>query len=167
MTLLLAIFAIVQAVGSVIGAGGSVLAEIFYIRAMQDGTLDAAEKAHLRMVADALRWGMLILLIGSIGLTLTSFVYDVPTQPALTHAYWTLMGLIFAVIFFSWALSRKKIGFLLGSAAIFCGWWYIALLVFGRLPALRFGEAVALYIVATALIACVLMYARFITAKTE
>lgn len=163
MNAFLTLFTLVQAAGAVIGAGGAVFAEIFYVRAIQDGKIDDAERAHLRVVADALRWGMLILLVGSIGLVLTDFVYLVPVQPALSHAYWIEMGLAFAIIFFSWALSKKVIGFSLGSAGVFAGWWLLALLVLGRLPDVGFGAAVALYIVSTAIISAFLMYARMLT----
>jgi hypothetical protein len=165
MNALLFSFALLQAVGSVVGAGGAVFAEIFYLRAIQDGTIDDAERAHLRIVANALRWGMLILLVGSIGLVLTDFIYDVPVQPALTHAYWIEMGLAFAIIFFSWALSRRRVGFIVSSAAVFAGWWFMALLVFGRLPYITFGAAAALYVVTTAVIAALLFYVRIFIVK--
>ncbi|MDO8623793.1 MAG: hypothetical protein Q7R54_00325 [bacterium] len=160
MTFLLFTFALIQAVGAVIGAGGSVFAEIFYFRAIRDGYIDEAERAHLRVIATALRWGMMALLLSSIGLVLVDFIYVVPTQPALTSAYWVEMALALIVIGASWALSRKRISFHLGSAAAFTGWWLIALLVFGRLPALGFGAALALYAVSTVVIAIVLSYAR-------
>jgi low affinity Fe/Cu permease len=72
------------------------------------------------------------------------------------------MALALSIIFFSWALSRHVLDFALGSSAVFVGWWFLALLVFGRLPPLGFGEAVALYIVATAIIAALLAYARML-----
>ena len=164
MNALLFGFALIQAAGAVLGAGGAVFAEIFYLRALQDGKIDDAERAHLGVVALALRWGMLILLVGSIGLVLTDFVYVVPVQPALTHVYWIEMGLAFAVIFFSWALSRRKVGFVISSAAVFSGWWFLALLVFGRLPDMGFGAAIAFYIVLVAIVAALLWYLRMLTA---
>jgi uncharacterized membrane protein len=96
---------------------------------------------------------------------ITDFVYYLPVQPALTHAYWVEMGLASAIIFFSWALSRKFVRFVLASAAIFTGWWFLAFLVFGRLPEISFGAAIALYVVTTAIITAALSYARILTAK--
>jgi len=160
MNTLLIIFSLTQAIGALIGAGGSIFAEIFYVRAIQDGKIDDAERAHLGVIAEGLRWGMLALLVGSIGLVLTDFVYLVPVQPASTHVYWVEMGLAFAVIFFSWSLSRRVIGFTIASAAVFSGWWFLALLVMGRLPSLSFGAAFGVYLVATAVVAALLTYAR-------
>jgi hypothetical protein len=160
MNELLITFTLIQAVGALIGAGGSIFAEIFYVRAIQDGTIDDAERAHLQIIAEGLRWGMFTLLTGSIGLVLTDFVYVVPVQPALTTAYWVQMVLALAIIFFSWALSRHWVSFTMGSSAVFSGWWFMALLVFGRLPAMSFGASIALYVVACGLTAGLLAYAR-------
>ena len=165
MSFLLLIFALIQAAGAMIGAGGSVFAEIFYVRAMRDGYLDGAERAHLRIVASALRWGMLALLLASIGLVLVNFIYALPTQPAVTHVYWIEMFLALAIIGASWALSRKRVSFALGSAAVFTGWWFVALLVFGRLPDLGFGAALAFYVVVTGVVSVILAYARMVSTK--
>ena len=163
--ILITLFGIIQLIGGVIGAGGSLLAEIFYVRAMRDGTVDAAERAHLAMVGHTLRFGMMLLLAGSIGLTLTAFVYENAPQPALSQSYWILMGLVFVIIFFSWALSRRQVGFTLASAAIFTAWWYVVLHLVGYVPTANFGEAVALFTVLTALVAGVVKYARVITTE--
>lgn len=165
MTELLTTFALVQAAGAAIGAGGAVFAEIFYLRAIQDGKIDTAERAHLLIIVRGLKWGMILLLVGSIGLVVTAFAYAVPVQPAETHAYWVEMGLVFAIIFASWALRRKLMGFMLSSAAIFTGWWFLAFLVFGRLPSMSVGEAVALYLVTTTLIMVMLLYARMLMTR--
>jgi uncharacterized membrane protein (DUF485 family) len=58
------------------------------------------------------------------------------------------------------AMARKRMHFTLGSAIIFTAWWYIAFLTLGQLPALSFGASIALYVIATGLIAGILAYAR-------
>jgi len=166
MTALLTIGALLQAVGAVLGAGGSVFAEIFYLRAIQDGRIDEAERAHLRVVAGALRWGMLILLVGSITLVVTDFVYLVPVQPALTHAYWTLMGLAFAIIFFFVGAFAKS-----GQFFFWLGGRFLRLVVLGA-PCLwpitrdHLWAAIALYLVSAFLIAVALWYARMVTNRS-
>jgi hypothetical protein len=166
MTLLFALFAMIQAVGAVVGAGGSVFAEVFYFEAIRDGKIDESERAHLRTIAEALRWGMILLLVGSIGLVILSFAYLTPTQPAETSAYWLQMFLAFTVLVSSFLLSRTYISFTLGSAAVFTAWWLIAFLAFGQLTSLSFGEGVAFFVVALAVIAAVLTYIRSLVPKS-
>lgn len=163
MEVLLNLFALVQATGAIIGAGGSVVGELVYLRAMQDGRVDAAERLHLRLIARALRWGMIILLVGSIGLVLTDHIFDVALQPALTASYWSEMALVLIIIGVAWALSKHKLPFWLGSAAIFSGWWFLAFLCMGRLPYLGLGASIAAYVVITLVIAALLIYARMLT----
>ena len=160
MNTLTLLFTLMQAAGAVVGAGGSVFAELFYLRAVKDGAIDEAERAHLSTVAGALRIGMLIYLIGSVGMVIMSFAYLTPLQPALTHTYWIQAGLVFAILFFAWALSRKLVSFTVGSAGVFAGWWFITFLVFEKLPAITFGAAVGIYLVATAVVAAFLYYVR-------
>jgi hypothetical protein len=91
---------------------------------------------------------------------LVEFIYDAPVQRALTSGYWIEMGLVFAIIFFAWALSRKIIRFAISSGAIFTGWWFIALLSFEQLPDMTFGAAVAFYVVVAGIITAFLAYLR-------
>ncbi len=154
--------ALLQALGATIGAVGAVAGELFYFRAIRDGRIDEAEKAHLRGIAAALRLGMLVLLVASIGLVLVEYVSGAPAQPAFTLAYWVEMILVLLIIFFSWALSRKKVPFALGSGAAFAAWWVIALMVYGQLGFTSLGSALAVYVVSTAVIAAVLAYLRML-----
>jgi hypothetical protein len=133
---------------------------------MQDQRIDHAEREHLALIARALRWGMILVLIGSIGLVLIDYAYGTPLQPALTTGYWLEMTFALVIIAASWALSRKKVSFWLGSAIAFTGWWSLVLLDLGRAPALGYGASLALYVIATAIIAAILAYARMLTARS-
>jgi hypothetical protein len=160
METLIVFFVILQAVGAILGAGGSVWGEVSYFQAIRDGRIDRAERAQLAVIARALRWGMLLLLVSSIALVLIAFIIESPFQPATTASYWSLMTLAFAVIWASWALSRRRAAFWLGSAIVFTGWWVLALLALGRLPLLSYGATLAFFVVACAIIAGVLAYIR-------
>jgi hypothetical protein len=166
MSVLLSIFALLQAIGAIIGAGGSVVGELAYLKAMQDQRIDHAEAAHLRLIARALRWGMGLVLVGSIGLVVLDYGYGAVLQPALTSGYWLEMTLVLLIITASWALSRRRIAFWLGSSAAFAAWWYLALLDLGMAPALGYGASLAVYVLATAIIAAILSYARMLTSRT-
>ncbi len=154
-----------QALGAAIGALSVIWSEITYIRAMRDGALDVAERAHLRVIASGLRFGMFLLLLSSLGLVIAAYVLKATAQPALTASYWTVIILSLLIIGVSWALSRRLISFALGSAAIFTGWWFLAYLTFGWLPPLSFGAAVAFYVVATAIFYALLAAARYLSLR--
>lgn len=159
------LFVFLQALGASIGALSVVWSEIAYIRAMRDGTIDAAERVHLRAIATGLRFGMFLLLLSSLGLVITAYTLKATAQPALTASYWTVIVLALLIIGVSWALSRHRISFELGSAAVFTAWWFLAYLTFGWLPLLSFGAAVAFYVVATVIFYALLASARYLALR--
>ncbi len=151
-----------QALGAVTGAVTAVWAELAYVRAMRDGRIDSAERAHLRIIGKGLQFGLALLLLASFGLVVAAYVQQAALQPALTPWYWTFIALALLIISVSWALSRKHISFSLGSASLFTAWWFLVYLAFGWLP-LSFGAAAMSFIVATAIFYAVLHYARLLT----
>ena len=64
-----------QALGALGGALAAVWGEASYIRAVRAGHLDRAERAHLDAIAKGLRFGMVLLLLASLGPSLP------PTRP--------------------------------------------------------------------------------------
>ncbi len=162
MTLLVLFLVSCQAFGAFIGAFSAVFGELAYIRSMRDGKIDVAERAHLDNLAKGLRFGMSLLLIASLALVVVAYTLHAAFQPALTARYWILMILAFLIIGVSFALSRQRIPFALGSAAVFSAWWFLVYLTLGRLPALSFGAAAALYVVVAALLYAMLHYARLL-----
>lgn len=151
-----------QAFGAFIGAFTAVWSEIAYLRAMRNGTIDVAERAHLDVIAHGLRFGMTLLLLSSFALVVTDYVLRVSFQPALSPSYWTSILLALLIIGVSWTLSRHRISFALGSAIIFAAWWFLAFLTIGQIPVLSFGAAVALFVLATAIFYAILQYGRFL-----
>ncbi len=150
-----------QAFGALIGAFLAIWGEFSYIRALRDGKIDTAERAHLQMIARGLRFGMTLLLLSSLGLLIEAYLFSFP-QPALTVSYWTLIALALLIISVSWALSRKSISFALGSASIFTAWWFLVYLSFGWIPPMSFGATVMSFVIATALFYGILHYARLL-----
>lgn len=151
-----------QALGAFIGAFTAVWSEIAYIRAMRDGKIDTAERAHLDVLAKGLRFGMMLLLLASFGLVVVQYELQLSPQPALSSSYWTSMTLALLVIATSWALSRRFIPFTFGSATVFASWWFLAFLTVGQLPALSFGASIALLVLTTAIFYVLLQYSRFL-----
>ncbi len=154
-----------QALGASVGALTAVWSEVAYIRSMRDGKVDAAERAHLRVVARGLRFGMTLLLLASFALVAVDYNLRVSPQPALSPSYWTSIVLALLVIYVSWALSRHRISFAFGSAVVFTAWWFLVYLTIGQLPILSFGSSVALLVLATAVFYAVLQYGRFLVLR--
>lgn len=167
MTATVTLLVFCQALGAFIGAFSAVWGEIAYLRAMRDGAIDVAERAHLRIIAGGLRLGMLLILLSSFGLVVAAYVLHTSLQPALSASYWTLIALVVLVILISWALSRRRISFVFGSAIVFTAWWFLAFLTLGQFPPLSFGAAVAFFIVATAIFYVVLQSGRFFALRKK
>lgn len=162
MTALVSFFIFCQALGAFIGAFAAVWGELAYIRAMRDGKIDAAERAHLHVIGHGLRFGMSLLLLASLGLVIVAYAKHAALQPALSASYWIVIVLALLVIGISWALSRQRISFAFGSAIAFTAWWFLAYLTLGWIPPLSFGAAVAFFVIATAIFYALLQYARFL-----
>jgi len=163
MTVFVPVLVFYQALGALIGALSAVWGEIVYVRAMRDGNIDMAERAHLRSIAGGLRFGMFLLLLSSFGLIIAAYTSQAALQPALSENYWTLTTLSCFTIGISWALSRRRISFALGSAIVFTAWWFLAYLTLGQLPALSFGATIMFFLVATAIFYVVLQCVRFLS----
>jgi len=163
MSTLITLLVICQALGAGIGAVTAVWSELSYAKAMRDGAIDTAERAHLNVIAHGLRYGMTLLLLSSIGLVVVAYVENNTLQPALTPSYWTLIALALVVISVSWALSRGHVSFNLGSASVFTAWWFLVYLSFGWLE-LSFGASIMSFVVTTAIFYAVLYYARLLSA---
>ncbi len=156
-----------QALGAFIGAFMAVWSEMVYVRAMRDGRIDAAEGAHLEGLVKGLRFGMTLLLLASFALVVVNYALRLPLQSALSPSYWTSVVLALLIIGASWALSRRYISFALGSAVVFTTWWFLAFLTIGRLPALSFGAALFVLVIATALFYTLLQYSRFLLLRKK
>lgn len=148
--------------GALIGAVFAVLSEMAYIRAIRDNKIDRAERVHLHNLAHGLRWGMSLLLIASFILIVIAYIEHAVIQPAMTAYYWIFVALTLIIIAISWALSRHRISFALGSAIAFTGWWFLTYLTFGLLPSLSFGATIVYFVVATGVFYALLQYARML-----
>jgi len=156
-----------QALGACVGVFTAIWGELAHIRAMRDGKIDTAERAHLRVIAHGLRFGMTLLLLASFALVVIAYTLHWTPQPALTASYWTSIALALLIIVVSWALSRRRISFPLGSAAALTAWWLLAYLTLGQLPMYSFGSVIALYVVLTAVIYVVLHCIRLLAQKIK
>lgn len=167
MTTLVPFIIFCQALGALVGAGTAVWGELAYIRAMRDGAIDAAERAHMIVIARGLRFGMSLLLLSSFALIVVDYMLQSSVQPALSTGYWISILLSLLIIGVAWALSKRRITFTFGSAIIFTAWWFLAYLMLGQLPGLSFGSAIALFVLATFIFYALLQYGRFLILRKQ
>lgn len=167
MAMLTLLLVSLQALGALVGAGAAVWGELSYIRAVREGKIDRPERAHLERIALGLRFGMLLLLVSSLGLIISSYLLNVAAPPVLTPEYWTLIFLALLVVWASWALSRGRVTFSYGSAIVFSGWWFLVYLTFGWFPHLSFGAAVASFVIITAVFYALLKTTRHFATRTR
>ena len=160
MSALVILFTALELCGALIGAAFSIRAEYAWLKAMRDGHIDRAERAHLDEIADGLRYGMVLLVVSSIALVFLSYASGAPLQPATTGTYWSMMTVILVIVIAAWAHSHEWIGFSLASAAVFSGWWFLLYLIIGFVPSVSFGELVGAFIASTILLYAILYGAR-------
>ena len=162
MTTLISFIVFCQMLGAFVGAFATIWGEFSYLQHARHGKIDHAERAHLRAIGHGLRWGMTLLLISSFALVVVAYLSHATLQPALTPRYWVLTVFTLLIVYVSWALSRQRISFALGSAIAFTAWWFLAYLTIGLIPSLSFGATVAYFIVATAIFYAILTYTRML-----
>lgn len=126
------------------------------------GQLDHAERRHVRVIGKALRFGMTLFLLGSIGSVVSAYVDGVETQPGLSALYWISNALALVVIFASLAHARSPKPSALVFAVIAIGWMFLFLGAAGWLSGLSFGAAVAAYVVCTGAGYGLIEYGRFL-----
>jgi hypothetical protein len=160
MAELTALLVVTQALGAVVGAVTAVWGEVAYVHALRDGILNKAERRHLEVISHGLRFGMLLLLLSSLGLVIVSYVAETSSAPAFTMSYWLFVVLVVAIIGASWALSRKRIMFSWGSAIVFSAWWVLVLLTLGQLPVNSLLSGLAFFVLALVLFGLVLYAGR-------
>ena len=160
MTALILCLLFCQVLGAFAGALAAIWSEVAYVIAMKDGKIDIAERVHLEHIGRGLRFGMSLILLSSLALVILSYAVGTVIQPALTASYWIFIALALLIIGISWALSRRKFSFGLGSAAVLTAWWLLVYVTLGDIS-ISFGAALALYFVLTAVIYAVLSAIRF------
>lgn len=156
--MLLHIVDFIFTVGLTLGVGSSTFALIFFIRALQDGVIDASEKRFMHSVYAVLRIGMVLSLIGLIGHALYS-VYSLQLGLQLT---------LLVVITTNAVLMTKRLMPMRYGPVLAGGSWYSLFIVTQTdIASLGLGFALIGYIVFLAIFFNVLEYLkrRFIPAK--
>jgi FAD/FMN-containing dehydrogenase len=106
-------------VGLTLGVGSSTFALIFFIRALQDGVIDASEKRFMHTVYTVLRIGMVLIFVGLIG---SAFLDTISLQLGLQLA-------LLSIITINAILMTKRIMSMRFGPILAGGSWYSLFLV--------------------------------------
>jgi len=125
LEILASAFAGLHIIGAAIGAGGALYAEINYLKSLRGAPSDRLESQWFTITFNTLAWGMFVVLLSSIALTLVQFFIPDGPQHVLGSALWMQHTLAFIIIIAAWFLSRKAFPWWLGSSLVFSGWWML------------------------------------------
>lgn len=162
MAALITFLVLCQALGAFVGAGAAIWSEFSYLYALRGGAIDAAERAHLRVLGHGMRYGLVLLLLSSFGLVVAAYLLRMSEQPAVTAQYWATVLLGLLIVYVAWALAHRHLSFSSGSALTFSAWWFLAYLAIGLVPPLSFAAMTAFFVVATGVFYGILQYARML-----
>ena len=167
MELFIPLLAALHTLGAGIGACGITFAELMYLKAAADGTIDDRERAYIRTAFWALRTGLVAVLLSGIALTLVQYQYPALPQAVLAPALWMQNTLAFVVILAGWALASKRLPWLAATALSFSAWWMIFALDAWRAQTLGYAALALLYTVAAFAAAGLLAYLRMLAGEKE
>ena len=135
--MLFILFDLLFSIGITLGVGASTFALLFYIRALEDGTIDASEKRFMHTVYIVLRIGMGLMVFGLLATLLSNQVSI--TAPYLMQ--WTLLGIITGnAILMSYHFMPMRFGPILAG-----GSWYSLFFVTALEPNIPYSILLAYY----------------------
>lgn len=149
-------------IGAALGAAGTTYAEIFYAKATADGHVDSREKSWFATTYWSLSWGMVIVLLTGIALTIVEYFLPDSPQMVLYAPLWMQDTLALVVTVTAWYMARGFASWTIGSALIFAGWWMMLALDAWRTVSIPYLSLLAVYALAVAASAVLWGYVRFL-----
>jgi hypothetical protein len=162
---LISIFSALNALGAIIGTAFVTWGEIFYTRAAADERIDHHERKYLRHLFRSMKFGMLLVLISSVALVVLEYLVPTAPETVLTSPFWALQTFVWLILILGWLLSKDRVAWWFGSAAILVAWWMIVLIDFGFLDSYTYLVLIAAYVVVTFVLAGLLGYVRIWTRR--
>lgn len=159
---------LLHTVGTLVGAGGIAFAEFFYTKAVADGYVDRKERRqYLKALLWPLRWGMGLVLLSSIMISLTEYSMPDLTQSVMSSGFWTELSLAVVIIVATWLMVKSRLPLWLGSSSVLIGWWMLLLIDAARPLSLTYSTYVVFYIVSVLVTSGVLSYLRVFLAHAR
>jgi len=114
-------------IGTVLGVGGATFAEIFYVRALRDGTVSGEEGATLKTIYTILRIGLFMAVLSGFGFLLY-FSLTGHEEYLYNEKLWAKLTIVFFLMVNAILIQAKRMPLWLGSAISLTS-WYTALIL--------------------------------------
>ena len=162
---LIPFFAILHALGALIGTGTTTFAEIFYTKAASDGIIDHHERKYLRRMYHGLRIGMTLVLLSGIALIVLEYLVPNAPQQVMFAPFWAIQTLTLIILVLGALLSRREVTWWFASAALLAGWWMLLLLDIGFFNAWTYLKILIVYVIVSFIVGVALSYLRLLMRK--
>lgn len=115
-------FVITHIVGTILGAGAALFAEVFVIKALRDGVIEPLEGDHLKTIYTILRIGLIVTVISGFGFL---FLYRINGYGEYLYdpKLWAKLTVIMIILLNALLLQSRKIPLLWGSAISLTSWY--------------------------------------------
>lgn len=148
-------FVILHIVGTILGAGAALFAEIFVIKALRDGVIEPLEGDHLKTIYTVLRIGLIITVISGFGFL---FLYRINGYEEYLYnaKLWAKLTIVTLILANALMLQARKIPLLWGSAISLTSWYTAMTLGILRDLSVGYFEILGWYVVAVLIVTFVL-----------
>lgn len=151
--------------GTILGVGGSTIAEVQINKALKDGSVSKDEGALLHGTYAVLRVGMVLIVLSVFAMLWYHYANDTLSR-LMAEKVWFKEFLFLVIIVNAVSISNRWVPLWLGAAVSFTSWWLAAILgVAGPLP-YSFATYLVFYIVAVFVVAGLLHLIRKRTKQT-
>jgi hypothetical protein len=149
-------------IGAALGAAGATYAEVFYAKATADGRIDTREKSWIATTYWSLSWGMTVVLLTGIALTIVEYFLPDAPQGVLYAPLWMQDTLALVVTVVAWCMVQRLASWTVGSSLIFAGWWMMLALDAWRTVSVPYVWLLFVYALAVAASAALWGYVRLL-----
>ncbi len=115
-------------IGTVFGAGGATMAEVFSIKALKDGVINETENDFLKTIYFFIRLGLFILILSGFGLLLLYRMEGVSPETIYTDNFIVKLLIVLVIIFNPLLVQAKIISYSVSSPLSLVS-WYAALIL--------------------------------------
>jgi hypothetical protein len=156
----ISIFVLLHLVGAILGTFYVTWAELSYMFAAKDSTIDHRERKYLRKIYRGLHLGMMLVLVSAIGLVVAEYLVPNAPQAVLAAPFWASQTLAIIILFFGKLLSDKKIAWWYAAPSILVAWWLLMLIDFGTLNHFGYIAVMMAWLLLSFIVVGILGYVR-------
>lgn len=142
-------------IGTALGAGGAIFAEVFYLKAIKDGEVDPTEGGFLKVTYRIMRVGLVLLVLSGFGFLL---LYRLQGNEELLYSqkFWAKMTIVLVILVNAILLQIRRIPMWLGSSLSLTSWYTALFLGLLQGVSYTYGQVMIFYIAAVLIVAIIL-----------